>query len=101
MPDASVANVLLVPARNGGHVGLFAVDIAAPGVSVRPTPSADRARCRSSVTYVDARARLLGELPSRLLDAAIDDVQIACAAEAVGAADRLLELTVAHAKVRR
>ncbi|MET7770045.1 acyl-CoA dehydrogenase family protein [Nocardia sp. NPDC005366] len=101
MPDASVAGVLLVPARDGDRNALFAVETAAPGVAVVAAPSADRTRGRSHVTYAGTPARWLGELPERVLDAVIDDVLIAAAADAAGAAERILELTVAHAKARK
>jgi len=101
VPDADAAAVLLVPARDGDRTCLFAIDAAAPGVSRVAIPTADRTRRRFNVGYTDTPARPLGELRAEVADAVIDEVLIAAAADAAGAAERILELTVAYAKARK
>ncbi|MFE0101997.1 acyl-CoA dehydrogenase family protein [Streptomyces sp. NPDC059009] len=53
--DASVADVLLVPADGG----LYAVDTSQDGVTVTPQTSLDRTRPLATVTFEAARARVL------------------------------------------
>ncbi|MFI1359521.1 acyl-CoA dehydrogenase family protein [Streptomyces sp. NPDC020898] len=102
--DGHSAQLLLVAAHAGGYARsrtlLFLVAGDAPGlVRVRQT-SLDATRPQGRVELRDVPAELLGDEEADVLGplARVGDVVGAVlAAEAVGAADRILELTVEHA----
>lgn len=96
VPDAAAATVLLVTAEDT----LFAVDPAAVGVTVAPRTQVDPTRKLFDVRLDGAAARRLGAAASADVDAVIDDVLIASAADALGAANAVLHLAVEYAKVR-
>ena len=93
----------VVPVRTAaGDTGLAVVDRDAAGVQVRPRSLLDQSRSAADVSFTDA--------PARLLQA--DDAEAACrrmadraavlvAADALGAAERMLEMTVEYAKQRK
>lgn len=101
VPDAAAANVLLVPVPTATHISLFAVEMPSAGVEITPQPTVDRTRKQFRVTLVNTPARHLGTAPTTGLAAVIDDVLIASAADALGAAQRILELSVDHARTRQ
>jgi alkylation response protein AidB-like acyl-CoA dehydrogenase len=91
------ADVVVVFAEADGAPALFAL---APAGPERPTaePAMDRTRSVGWLTVTDRRARRLGgaDRAGDLLDRAAT----ATSAEMLGAADRVLEMTVAYAKDR-
>ncbi len=105
------AHKILVTARVSGSrrdrdgIGLFLIDADAPGVSRRGYPTQDGQRAVEMVlesVHVDARNVIgnpEGALPTveRVTDTAI----AALAAEAIGAMDEMLRLTVDYLKTRR
>ncbi len=105
------ADALLVTARTAGGrrdrdgIGLFVVDAKAPGVSRRGYPTQDSQRAAEVVledVAVGAEAAVgdpEGALP--LVERVVDEAMAALAAEAVGAMDEMLKLTVEHLKTRR
>ncbi len=101
VPDAAAADVLLVLAQDAAGTGLFAVNTDASGVSVVPDRSIDRTRKRFRVTLDDAPAHRLGAAAPDAVAAVIDDVLIANAADALGAAQAVMDLAVEYAKVRK
>ncbi|WP_433525994.1 acyl-CoA dehydrogenase family protein [Nocardia pseudovaccinii] len=101
VPDAAAANVLLVPVPTATHISLFAVEIPSAGAEITPQPTVDRTRKQFRVTLVNTPARHLGTAPTTRLAAVIDDVLIASAADALGAAQRILELSLDHAGTRQ
>ena len=96
LPDAAAATVLLVPDTGG----LFAVDLRAAGTSLLPVPGIDGTRKYFRCDLDGAPARRVGAMSRQLGQALVDDVLVAHAADAVGAARALVELTLAHAKAR-
>jgi pimeloyl-CoA dehydrogenase small subunit len=105
------ADALLVTARTAGGrrdrdgIGLFVVDAKAPGVSRRGYPTQDGQRA-AEVAFEDvavgAEAAVgdpEGALP--LVERVVDEAMAALAAEAVGAMDEMLKLTVEYLKTRR
>jgi alkylation response protein AidB-like acyl-CoA dehydrogenase len=94
--DADLADLLLV-ARDGE---LHA--IARGGFAATRQPANDPARRLFSVTWTPSAAtRFAGAAEARrLLDAALDRGALACAAQALGVADRLLEMAVGYAQQR-
>ncbi|HUO40828.1 MAG TPA: acyl-CoA dehydrogenase family protein, partial [Mycobacterium sp.] len=102
LPDAAAADVILVLAEDGTGTGLFAVSRSSPGLEVIPQDGVDPTRKRSRVTFEDVRARrVAAAMPPEAVDALVDDVLIAAAADALGAAQAVMDLVVDYAKLRR
>jgi alkylation response protein AidB-like acyl-CoA dehydrogenase len=91
------SDLVIVFAEADGEPALFAI---APEVSERPAPepAMDRTRTVGWLTLADRRAVRLGG-PDRAADL-LDRAATAISAEMLGAADRVLETTVAYAKDR-
>jgi alkylation response protein AidB-like acyl-CoA dehydrogenase len=100
VPDGAGADVILVPAR-AGELGLFAIE--ARDVTVVPLPTADGSRKMAEVTMKDVPARRVGsgDMTASLCGDAALRIAVGIAADAVGAADRALEMATDYAKVRR
>jgi alkylation response protein AidB-like acyl-CoA dehydrogenase len=103
--DGHSADLVIVPARTGAGVGLFAVPGHAAGFARRGLPTLDRTRRLARLSLGDVRlpgAALLGDDAAgeaafaRTLDLAC----VALAAEQVGGAQRCLDLSVAYARER-
>ena len=101
LADVAAADVLLVLADDGDGMALFAVDPAAPRVTVTPRPHVDLTRKLFDVTLDGVTARRLGVMPAEALSGLVDDVLIASAADALGAAQAVMVLAIDYAKVRR
>jgi alkylation response protein AidB-like acyl-CoA dehydrogenase len=99
VPDAAAADTLFVLADDGGRVTLVATPASAARVMLEP--GIDQTRKLFRVELDDAPARVLATAELGAVQALVDDVIIAAAADAVGAGRRLLELTVEYAKVRK
>jgi alkylation response protein AidB-like acyl-CoA dehydrogenase len=92
--DAPGAGLLLVAAQDALH----AVDLTAGGVAVTPLETLDPTRPQGRVELDGASARRLGGADAA--GRAADLLNVALAAECVGAAQRCVEMTVDHLKVR-
>ena len=101
LPDAAAAGVVLVLAQDGDVTGLFAVDPASNRVRVTERTHVDQTRKLFDVTLDDAPARRLASPSPADIGALVDDVLIAYAADALGAATAVCHLAVDYAKVRR
>ena len=101
VPDAAAADVLLIFAEYPSGTGLFAVHTNSGGVSVTPERGIDPTRKQSRVALDDATAQLLATPSSDDVAAVVDDLLIATAADALGAAGAVMQLAVEYAKVRR
>jgi len=88
--------VLLLPARRDREVVLVAVE----GVEAVAEAGLDATTSLGNVSVDGADGEVVGSLPEGALDAVRDDVLVAWAADAVGAARAVLALAVEHAKVR-
>jgi len=98
--DGDHADVLLVVATEGERTAVFAVDPAQPAVTRAHTPTMDTTRRLADVSFGDAQgARLSGDA-AQALTRAVQAARVALSAEQVGAAERILELTVEYAKTR-
>ncbi|MDP7733218.1 acyl-CoA dehydrogenase family protein [Mycobacterium paragordonae] len=95
-PDAAAADVLLV----WDGIELFAVESAAAGVSVTPERGIDPTRKQFRVELDNASAQRLGTLSADDLQAVTDDVLIAAAADALGAASAVMHTAIEYAKTR-
>jgi len=100
--DGHTADLILVAARTGAGVSLFAVDGGASGVTRTPLSTMDQTRKQARVQFDATPARLIGtegggwDVLSRVLDLAA----VALAAEQVGGAQECLEMAVQYAKDR-
>jgi alkylation response protein AidB-like acyl-CoA dehydrogenase len=102
VPDGVGADQLLVTARAGPELALFAVEATAEGVTVEPTVSPDGSRKLASVDLHGAAGRRLGAGDaSRALAGVIDRLLIAYVVDGVGAAAAALDLAVAYGSDRQ
>jgi alkylation response protein AidB-like acyl-CoA dehydrogenase len=99
--DVGAADVLLVVADDADGAGLFAVQASAPGIDSTLQAGIDQTRKRFRIQLDDTPARRLGTAGPEAFEALVDDVTIAWAADALGAARAMLHLVVEYAKVRR
>jgi len=95
VPDAAVADWILVVARNG----VFLVDSKAPGIRVEPMHGMDLTRKLYSLQFDNTPAEKLGETTALSRPRAI--ATAALAAEMVGGMHRTLDITVEYAKTRK
>jgi acyl-CoA dehydrogenase len=93
---APLADLLLLPATRDGGVVLVAVEGAGAGAE----PGLDATTSVGTVSVDGARGEVLGPLPLGALETVRDDVLVAWAADALGAARAVLTLAVEHARVR-
>ncbi|WP_019927306.1 acyl-CoA dehydrogenase family protein [Nocardia sp. BMG111209] len=101
VPDAAAADVLLVAAEHHGPAVLIAVPTASPAVRIEARSGIDQSRKMFRVTLDDAPGVVLATADYDVVAALTDDVLVAGAADALGAASRLLAMTLDHAKTRR
>ncbi len=101
VPDAAAADILLVLAEDPNGTGLFAVKTDSPGISVQPERGIDQTRKRFRVVLDGTAAQRLATAEPADVAAVIDDVLIATAADALGAARAVMDLVVEYAKVRK
>jgi alkylation response protein AidB-like acyl-CoA dehydrogenase len=92
---------LVVPVASDDGVELFAVDTGAPGVRIQPRQIVDRTRALADVELDRAPGHHLGTVPSGRFAATAAAAAVLIAADALGAASTLLELTTAYVLERR
>jgi alkylation response protein AidB-like acyl-CoA dehydrogenase len=100
VPDAAAAGVLLAVAEDAHGTGLFAVRTGSPGISAAAEPGIDPTRKQFRITFDAAPAQQLAAVSEEDMAAVIDDVLIAAAADALGAARAVMDLAVEYAKTR-
>ncbi|HWY03420.1 MAG TPA: acyl-CoA dehydrogenase family protein [Candidatus Acidoferrum sp.] len=93
--DAAVADFIVVAAQTG----VFLVEAQAPGLSITPMPALDLTRNFDAVQFKDTPAEKLGEGTN--LAPALNIATAALVAEMVGGMQRVLDLTVDYAKMRK
>lgn len=89
----------VVPVRDPDGHRLVVVDRTAPGVDVRPRALLDRSRGAADVLFDAAPARPLHAEVA--WDRLADRAAVLVAADALGAAERMLDMTVEYAKQRK
>ncbi|WP_405911561.1 acyl-CoA/acyl-ACP dehydrogenase [Streptomyces sp. NBC_00963] len=94
------ADVLLVAARTEAGLALFHVPSGADGVSREAHTTMDLTRPQATLRFDGAEARAVAADGDRVLAHVRDLACTALAAEQVGAAERCLELTIAHVQDR-
>ena len=97
LPDAAAADVVLVFAVDSDRIGLYAVD--AKSVDVTEREHVDSTRKLFDVRFDGVAAQWLGSADD--IEGHTDDVLIAYAADALGAATAVMNLAIEYAKVRR
>lgn len=100
--DAGAADDLLVAAASPDGVSLFVLDANGFGVQRTPLSTMDQTRPQARVRFADAPARLLAhpQDAARICRHALHVGAVLLAAEQVGGAQHLLDLSVSYAKER-
>ena len=103
--DASSAQTLIVSARTGDELSLFAIPSDADGVTIAPFPAEDGADV-AEVALDGVRAGTAAIIGTRgdgiaALDAGLDGAVAALCAEGLGLIAAMLELTVDYTRQRR
>jgi alkylation response protein AidB-like acyl-CoA dehydrogenase len=100
--DGAAADLVLVAAATDDGPALFAVDAAAGGYSATPVQTLDMTRRQANVTFEHTDATAIGTIGAAevYLNHAVNAALAALAAEQVGGARRLLEMSVEYAQVR-
>ena len=100
--DGHVSDVIIVAARTGAGLSLFKVDGDAAGLTRTPLATMDQTRKQAKLEFSGVPATLIGtdggaeEVLGRVLDLAV----VALAAEQVGGAQKVLDMSVEYAKDR-
>jgi alkylation response protein AidB-like acyl-CoA dehydrogenase len=100
--DGHTANLVLVAARTANGLSLFAVAGDADGLTRTPLSTMDQTRKQAKLTFAGTPARLVGEDGGAgpVLSKTLDLAAVALAAEQVGGAQRVLDMSVDYAKNR-
>jgi alkylation response protein AidB-like acyl-CoA dehydrogenase len=99
--DGACADLLLVPARADGVVGVYAVEASSPGVVATPLVTLDQTRKQARVEFTAAPAVRIGpDDASGALACALDVARALLAAEQAGGAAACLDAAVSYAKTR-
>ncbi len=101
LPDVAAADLILVLADDPDGTSLFAVPTSNRGIDVTSLTGIDQTRKQFRVRFDDTPAQRLATAAPAAVEALVDDVVIAWAADALGAARAILHLVVEYAKVRR
>ena len=106
VPDAHVADWIIVAARSGEGITLLLVDRDTPGVSVTTTKAMDQTRrlCTVSLDNVSVESdRIIGAEGQgwAVLRKGLDRTLVAISAELCGTAQRAMEMSVEYAKTRQ
>jgi alkylation response protein AidB-like acyl-CoA dehydrogenase len=100
VPDAAAAQTLFIPVGEERPV-LVAVPTSAPGVGRAEIHGIDQSRKFFRVSLDDVAGTVVATATREALESLRDDMIVAWAADAVGAARQVLGMTVEYAKVRR
>ncbi|MCW2917384.1 MAG: acyl-CoA dehydrogenase domain protein [Actinomycetia bacterium] len=100
--DGHVADLVLVVARTDAGLSLFAVAGDAAGLNRTGLPTLDQTRKLATLEFAGVPARLIGTQGAAggVLATTLDQAAVALAAEQLGGAQRVLEMSVDYAKVR-
>ena len=100
--DGHTASLILVAARTGDAISLFAVEGGASGLTRSALSTMDQTRKQAKLEFTDVPARLIGTEGEgwTVLERVLDIAAVALAAEQVGGAQECLEMAVQYAKDR-
>ena len=101
VPDAGIADVIVVAARDRGELALYAVDAA--HTTRTAMPAIDLTRRLYKLGFHNAKGELLarGDKALAALEHALDVATIALCAEMTGGMQRTMEIAVEYAKTRK
>jgi alkylation response protein AidB-like acyl-CoA dehydrogenase len=95
------ARRFVVPVRQGEETQLWLVDNAAAGVGVHPRPLLDRSRDVADVSLDEVAAHRLNVDGHAAMNEMTSRAAVLVAADALGACERMLQLTVDYSKQRQ
>lgn len=107
--DGHIADYVLVPARSGGHgeegITLFALDAKLAGITATPLKTMDQTRKLSELKFSGVKANandIVGSVGGgwKTLTEVLDRGKVMLAAEMMGGAQKVLDMTVDYAKAR-
>jgi alkylation response protein AidB-like acyl-CoA dehydrogenase len=100
--DGHTAKLIIVGARSTAGVSLFAVDSDASGLTRTPLATMDQTRKQARLEFAATPAKLIGTDGGgwAALSKTLDLAAVALAAEQVGGAQKVLDMSVEYAKVR-
>ena len=100
--DGHTADLIVVAARTGAGVSLFAVEGGASGLTRTALSTMDQTRKQAKLEFSSTPARLIGTDGAgwNVLSTVLDLAAVALAAEQVGGAQKCLDMAVEYAKVR-
>jgi alkylation response protein AidB-like acyl-CoA dehydrogenase len=100
--DGHTADLVLVAARTAHGVSLFTVEPSAPGVTRTPLATLDQTRKQARIEFAGTPAELIGVEGAGwpALSLMLCHAAIGLAAEQLGGAEHVLEVTVAYARTR-
>ncbi len=100
--DGHTANLIIVAARTAAGVSLFSVAGDASGLTRTPLSTMDQTRKQAKLEFAGTPARLIGTEGEgwKTLSKTLDLAAVALAAEQVGGAQKVLDMSVEYAKVR-
>jgi alkylation response protein AidB-like acyl-CoA dehydrogenase len=100
--DGHLAQLVIVAARTGKGVSLFAVEGDAAGLTRTSLSTMDQTRKQAKLDFENVAARLVGSEGAGwdVLSTVLDLVAVGLAAEQVGGAQKVLDMAVEYAKVR-
>jgi alkylation response protein AidB-like acyl-CoA dehydrogenase len=101
VPDVAAADVVLVLSEDRHGTGLFAVEASSCRVEWTPLDDVDQTRKLFRVVLDEAPAQRLAPASQDAVQALVDDVLVAYAADALGAAQAVMRLAIDYAKVRQ
>ncbi len=100
--DGHTANLIIVAARTGSGVSLFAVDGDASGLTRTALSTMDQTRKQAKLEFDNTPATLIGTEGAGwdVLTQMLDLAAVSLSAESVGGAQQVLDMAVEYAKVR-
>jgi alkylation response protein AidB-like acyl-CoA dehydrogenase len=101
VPVAAAADTVLVVAEGSTGIELFAVRTDSSEISMALEDGIDQTRKQFRLVLDGAPCDRLGATSPQAIEAVIDDVLIASAADALGAAEAVMHLAIEYAKVRK
>jgi alkylation response protein AidB-like acyl-CoA dehydrogenase len=103
VPDAAIADFIIVAASLTSGLGLLIVDPKSTGVTITPMQAIDATRKLYAVVLDQAPATMLatGDRARSALERALDVATAGLTAEMTGGMQRVLEITVEYAKTRK
>ena len=100
--DGNAASLIIVAAKTGAGISLFAVQGDASGLTRTNLSTMDQTRKQAKLDFDNTPAELIGEEGKGwdTIETVLDLAAVALAAEQVGGAQMVLEMAVDYAKVR-